>query len=101
MTKVALVNEIQDLKNLIHTNIKDGSHTKKRGAKVCAIFDGEWNEELDDAAEAFDTSKRGYVEEATRRRLVDDGFDPRKRNRDVTDESTRERVAAAGLADQS
>jgi ParB/RepB/Spo0J family partition protein len=81
------------------------SPTKKRGAKISFVLSGEWNQALEDAAEAADTSKGAYVEEATKNRIADDGFDPRKRNREseLAAKSTRERLAAAeaAVAEQS
>jgi ParB family transcriptional regulator, chromosome partitioning protein len=47
-----------------------------RGTKVTVTFDGEWNASLTNAINKIDTTKQEYVEEATKRRLVIDGFHP-------------------------
>ena len=54
---------------------------KSKGTKITIAFDGEWHEALRTAVFRHDTSKQGYVEEATKRRLVEEGLGPQKYQR--------------------
>jgi hypothetical protein len=49
---------------------------ESRGTKVTVAFDGEWNTSLTNAIVKIDTTKQEYVEEATKRRLVAEGYHP-------------------------